>query len=124
MADVILIEVAFAMPHRQSLLSVSVPTDATVRQAIESSGILRMYPEIDLTQLKVGIWSRTVRLEDTLSAGDRIEIYRPLIADPKDMRKKRADKAKEEGRADKVTGGRPQQHKAHEHDASEQESAS
>lgn len=107
MADVILIEVAFALPQRQSLLSVSVPVDATVRQAIESSGILRMYPEIDLTQNKVGIWSRTVRLEDGLSAGDRIEIYRPLIADPKDMRKRRADKAKEEGRADKVTGGRP-----------------
>lgn len=116
MADVILIEVAFALPQRQSLLSVSVPADATVRAAIESSGILRMYPEIDLTQHKVGIWSRTVRLEDTLTAGDRIEIYRPLIADPKDMRKKRADKAKEEGRADKTTGGRPQQHKTHEHD--------
>jgi hypothetical protein len=93
--------------------------DATVRSAIESSGILRMYPEIDLTQHKVGIWSRTVRLEDTLSAGDRIEIYRPLIADPKDMRKKRADKAKEEGRADKTTGGRPQQHKNHEQDGAD-----
>ena len=56
MADVILIEVAFALPQRQSLLSVSVPVDATVRSAIESSGILRMYPEIDLTQHKVGIW--------------------------------------------------------------------
>lgn len=119
MADVILIEVAFALPQRQSLLSVSVPVDATVKSAIESSGILRMYPEIDLTQHKVGIWSRTVRLEDTLSAGDRIEIYRPLIADPKDMRKKRADKAKEEGRADKTTGGRPQQHKNHDYDGSD-----
>ena len=119
MADVILIEVAFALPQRQSLLSVSVPVDATVKSAIESSGILRMYPEIDLTQHKVGIWSRTVRLEDSLSAGDRIEIYRPLIADPKDMRKKRADKAKEEGRADKTTGGRPQQHKNHEQDGTD-----
>jgi putative ubiquitin-RnfH superfamily antitoxin RatB of RatAB toxin-antitoxin module len=119
MADVMLIEVAFALPQRQSLLSVNVPVDATVRQAIESSGILRMYPEIDLTQHKVGIWSRTVRLDDSLVSGDRIEIYRPLIADPKDMRKRRADKAKEEGRADKVTGGRPQQHKAHEPDATD-----
>lgn len=123
MADVILIEVAFALPQRQSLLSVSVPVDATVRQAIESSGILRMYPEIDLTQNKVGIWSRTVRLEDSLTAGDRIEIYRPLIADPKDMRKRRADKAKEEGRADKVTGGRPQQHQSREHDDGETEAS-
>lgn len=108
MADVILIEVAFALPQRQALLSVSVPVDATVQQAIEQSGILRMFPEIDLTQNKVGVWSRTVKLHDSLAEGDRIEIYRPLIADPKDMRKRRADKAKEEGRADKVTGGRPQ----------------
>lgn len=107
MADVILVEVAYALPQRQALLSVSVPVDATVREAIESSGILRMFPEIDLAVNKVGVWSRTVRLEDALQAGDRIEIYRPLIADPKDMRKRRAEKAKEEGRADKVTGGRP-----------------
>ncbi len=123
MADVILIEVAFALPQRQSLLCVSVPVDATVRQAIESPGILRMYPEIALTLHKVGIWSRTVRLEDSLNAGDRIEIYRPLIADPKDMRKGRADKAKEEGRADKVTGGRPQQHHAREEDEGDAEAA-
>ncbi len=107
MADVILVEVAFALPQKQALLSVSVPLDATVQQAIQQSGVLRMFPEIDLTQNKVGIWSRTVRLTDSLKAGDRIEIYRPLIADPKDLRKRRADKAKEEGRADKVTGGRP-----------------
>ncbi len=107
MADVILVEVAYALPQRQALLSVSVPVDATVREAVESSGILRMFPEIDLTVNKVGVWSRTVRLEDSLQPGDRIEIYRPLIADPKDMRKRRAEKAKEEGRADKVTGGRP-----------------
>jgi putative ubiquitin-RnfH superfamily antitoxin RatB of RatAB toxin-antitoxin module len=107
MADVILVEVAFALPHKQALLSVSVPVDATVQQAIQQSGVLRMFPEIDLTLHKVGIWSRTVRLTDSLKAGDRIEIYRPLIADPKDLRKRRADKAKEEGRADKVTGGRP-----------------
>jgi putative ubiquitin-RnfH superfamily antitoxin RatB of RatAB toxin-antitoxin module len=108
MADVILVEVAFALPHKQALLSVSVPVDATVQDAIQQSGILRMFSEIDLTQNKVGVWSRPVRLTDSLKAGDRIEIYRPLIADPKDLRKRRADKAKEEGRADKVTGGRPQ----------------
>lgn len=107
MADVILVEVAFALPGKQALLSVSVPVDATVQDAIQQSGILRMFAEIDLAQNKVGIWSRTVRLTDSLKAGDRIEIYRPLIADPKDLRKRRADKAKEEGRADKVTGGRP-----------------
>lgn len=106
MAEQMSVEVVYALPKRQSLLSVQVPIGTTVRQAIERSGVLVTYPEIDLAVNKVGIWSRTVKLDDVLAAGDRVEIYRPLIADPKDMRKKRAEKAKEEGRADKVTGGR------------------
>ncbi|WP_337842563.1 RnfH family protein [Rheinheimera sp.] len=107
MREQIAVEVAFATPEKQSLLSVSVAADATVQQVIESSGMLRLHPEIDLGQNKVGVWSRTCKLTDRVKAGDRIEIYRPLIADPKDMRRRRAEKAKEEGRADKVTGGRP-----------------
>ena len=59
-----------------------------------------------LVDNKVGIWNRTAKLTDTVKDLDRIEIYRPLIADPKEVRKRRAEKAKEEGRADKVTGGR------------------
>lgn len=109
MAEMIQVEVVFALPQRQSLLTVNVPVGSTVQQAIDSSGILRSFSEIDLNENKVGIWSRTVALTDVVAAGDRVEIYRGLIADPKDMRKRRADKAKEEGRADKVTGGRPQQ---------------
>jgi putative ubiquitin-RnfH superfamily antitoxin RatB of RatAB toxin-antitoxin module len=109
MAETIQVEVVFALPQRQSLLTVNVPVGSTVQQAIDASGILRSFNEIDLNENKVGIWSRTVSLTETVSAGDRIEIYRGLIADPKDMRKRRAEKAKEEGRADKVTGGRPQQ---------------
>jgi len=108
MAESLQVEVVFALPNRQALLTVNVAVGSTVQQAIEQSGILRNFPEINLAENKVGIWSRTVRLTDELKHGDRIEIYRPLIADPKDMRKRRADKAKEEGRADKVTGGRPQ----------------
>lgn len=107
MGELINIEVAFALPNRQTLLSIQVPVDVTVAQAIELSGILRSYPMIDLAVNKVGIWSRPVKLTDKVSSGDRIEIYRPLIADPKDMRRRRAEKAKDEGRADHVTGGRP-----------------
>jgi hypothetical protein len=108
MAEQVAVEVAFALPERQSLLSLSVPAGSTVQQVIEISGILTSYPEIKLDVNKVGIWSRTVKLDELVKNGDRIEIYRALIADPKDMRRRRAEKAKEEGRADKTTGGRPQ----------------
>lgn len=108
MVEQVAVEVAFALPERQTLLSLSVPLGSTVQQAIEMSGILSSYPEIKLDVNKVGIWSRTVKLDEMVKNGDRIEIYRPLIADPKDMRRRRAEKAKEEGRADKTTGGRPQ----------------
>ncbi|MEH8018678.1 RnfH family protein [Rheinheimera muenzenbergensis] len=106
MADQITVEVAYAKPERQSLLTLAIAAHSTVEQAINASGILQQFSEIDLTQQKVGIWSRPVKLQDEVKQGDRIEIYRPLIADPKDLRRRRAEKAKEEGRADKVTGGR------------------
>lgn len=112
MAELITVEVAYALPERQSLLTVSVSKSATVQQIIEQSGILQQFADIDLTRQKVGIWSRPVKLTDTVKPGDRIEIYRPLIADPKDLRRRRAEKAKEEGRADKITGGRPHEVKA------------
>ena len=107
MSERITVEVAYALPERQSLLTVAVDQQDTVQQIIELSGILQQFSDIDLSVQKVGIWSRPVKLDDRVKAGDRIEIYRPLIADPKDLRRRRAEKAKEEGRADKVTGGRP-----------------
>jgi uncharacterized protein len=112
MSEQITVEVAYALPQRQSLLTVSVAPHSSVQQVIEQSGILQQFSEIDLSTQKVGIWSRPVKLEDNVKAGDRIEIYRPLIADPKDLRRRRAEKAKEEGRADKVTGGRPHELKS------------
>ena len=78
----------------------------TVEQAIEQSGVLDSFSEIDLKVNKVGIWNKAVKLSEPVRDMDRIEIYRPLIADPKEVRKRRAEKAKEEGRADKVTGGK------------------
>lgn len=101
------IEVVYALPDKQSLLEVVVEEGTSVEQAIQKSGILKRFPDIDLQKNKVGIWNRACKLADKPRDGDRIEIYRPLIADPKEVRRRRAEKAVEEGRADKVTGGRP-----------------
>ncbi|MDC9597196.1 RnfH family protein [Xenorhabdus anantnagensis] len=88
------IEVVYALPERQYLCNVQVPQGATVEQAIIESGFLTLRNDIDLTKNKVGIYSRPAKLTDTLEEGDRVEIYRPLIADPKEMRRKRAERAK------------------------------
>ncbi len=102
----IMIELVYALPNQQTLMSLHVDDGTSVEQAIVESGICQQYKEIDLAVNKVGIWNKAVKLGQKLQDGDRIEIYRPLIADPKEVRKRRAAKAKEEGRADKVTGGR------------------
>ncbi|WP_447838386.1 RnfH family protein [Aeromonas salmonicida] len=107
MSDLLNIEVVYALPERQTVLHIRVAPETSVLAAIEQSGIVTKHPEIDLSVNKFGIYSRPVKGSELLQDGDRIEIYRPLIADPKEMRKKRAEKAKEEGRADVVTGGRP-----------------
>ena len=101
------IEVVFALPTKATTLNIEVLQGTTAEQAVIQSGITKKCPEIDATDLTLGVWNRTVKLNHELKDGDRIEIYRPLIADPKDARRKRAEKAKEEGRANKVTGGRP-----------------
>lgn len=113
-SELITIEVAYALPKKQSLIEVAVAQSSTVEQAIKASGILTSHPEIDLKAAKVGVWNRVVKLNTALQHGDRIEIYRPLIADPKEVRKRRAEKAKLEGRADKVTGGKPNKLRATE----------
>lgn len=100
------IEVVYGLAHKQKLLSLPVTFGVTVEEAILESGIINLFPEIDLSENKVGIWNRAVKLSTVLEDLDRIEIYRPLIADPKEVRKRRAEKAKLEGRADKTTGGR------------------
>lgn len=102
----IAVEVVYGLPDRQVLLEVNVEQGLNVQQVIEASGILQQFDGIDLNANKVGIWNRTCKLRDVPRDGDRIEIYRPLIADPKEARRVRAEKAKEEGRANKVTGGR------------------
>ncbi|CDL81224.1 RnfH family protein [Xenorhabdus szentirmaii] len=90
------IEIVYALPERQYLYNVKLPRGSTIEQAIESSGLLALRDDIDLTKNKVGIYSRPAKLTDTLEEGDRVEIYRPLIADPKEMRRKRAERAKKQ----------------------------
>lgn len=104
MANQLSIELVYGLPQRQTLISLMVPLDTTVEQAIKQSGLLNIYPDIDLKLNKVGIWNRACKLNDVLKDGDRVEIYRPLVADPKEIRKRRAQKAKDEGRANKITG--------------------
>ena len=105
-SETIQIEVVYGLAHKQKLMSLPVKKDTTVEQGILESGIINLFPEIDLTVNKVGIWNKAVKLDQILEDLDRIEVYRPLIADPKEVRKRRAEKAKLEGRADKTTGGR------------------
>lgn len=89
-AEVIHVEVAWALPERQLILPLEVPAGTTLRGAIARSGILERFPAIDLERSRVGIWSRLATPEEILRDGDRVEIYRPLIADPKEVRRQRA----------------------------------
>jgi len=88
------IEVAYASPEQSWLIPLSVEEGSTIKQAIVSSGILEQCPEINLEINKVGIFSKIIALDTLLRAGDRIEIYRPLILDPKEARRLRAEKVK------------------------------
>ncbi|CAH6661813.1 RnfH family protein [Pseudocitrobacter vendiensis] len=89
----IVVEVAYALPQKQYLQRVTLEEGATVEQAILASGILTLRDDIDLAKNKVGIYSRPVKLQDAVQDGDRVEIYRPLIADPKELRRQRAEKS-------------------------------
>lgn len=96
------VEVSYALPSKQELIKVRVAEGATVRDAIEASGLLVKYPDIELDgRNKVGVFAKLTRLDTALRDRDRVEIYRPLIADPKAVRKKRA----EEGKVMKKGGG-------------------
>lgn len=88
------VEVVYALPERQYVRKVRLAPGSTVEQAILASGLLELRRDIDLTSNKVGIYSRPAKLNDELHEGDRVEIYRPLIADPKELRRQRAEKAK------------------------------
>lgn len=88
------IEVAYALRHKQTLLNIEVDDNASVEDAIQQSNILKKYPEINLKKNKVGIFGKITSLDVKLREKDRVEIYRPLIADPKEVRKLRAAEGK------------------------------
>jgi putative ubiquitin-RnfH superfamily antitoxin RatB of RatAB toxin-antitoxin module len=89
-----LVEVTYALEKKQTLLELEVDEGATLKQAIELSGIIDTYPQIDLTKDKTGIFGKIAKLDTVLREKDRVEIYRPLIADPKQVRKERAAQGK------------------------------
>lgn len=86
------VEVAFATSTKQIIVSVMVGKNSTILEVIQQSGILTLFPEIDLTQAKIGIFSNPCQLTDPIKAGDRVEIYRPLRIDPKEARRAKAKK--------------------------------
>ncbi|SFV77346.1 UPF0125 protein yfjF [hydrothermal vent metagenome] len=88
------IEVAYALENEQTLLNIEVSEGISLKQAIEDSGILVLYPQIDLSKDKTGIFGKIAKLDVVLRDKDRVEIYRPLIADPKQVRKERAAQGK------------------------------
>ncbi len=101
MSNQITVEIAYARPDTQVIISIRLGDGATVIQAIERSGILEKFPEIDIKQNKIGIFGKLTKLETVVRDKDRVEIYRKLIADPKEVRRQRA----EEGKAMKKGGG-------------------
>lgn len=101
MSNEILVEVAYALPGQQLVLPVRVAAGTTAEQAILASGILLKFPEIDLTLNKLGVFGKLCKSDTVLRERDRVEIYRELIADPKEVRRQRAA----EGKAMKKGGG-------------------
>ncbi len=96
------VEVAYALPDKQAIVSVQVEKGCTVAEAVRLSGIEKQFAGLDLAEAKVGIFGKAVTKpgEQEIREGERVEIYRPLIADPKEVRKVRAAKVKAE-KADK-----------------------
>lgn len=82
------IGIAYALPQRQVWFDVEMPDGATIQEAIQRSGILKQFPEIDLEQQKVGVFGKVGKLDAVLNDGDRVEIYRPIICDPKTVPRK------------------------------------
>lgn len=89
------VEVAYALAGKQAILELQVPEGTTALEAAKQSGITEKFEGIDLDNAKLGIFSKVVAPTQVLREGDRVEVYRPLIADPKEVRKARAARAKE-----------------------------
>lgn len=105
-AEKFVIDVVYALPTRQKVIQVKLAPGTSAIEAVRLSKMQSFFPEIDLATVKLGSFGNQIPHEHAMQPGQRVEIYRPLIADPKDVRRRRAEKAKDEGRANKVTGGR------------------
>lgn len=90
----IAVEVCYPMAQKQEVVRVALNAGSTLQDALDASGLLAKYPEIDLKKNKFGIWNKLSKLDVALRDRDRVEIYRPLIADPKEVRKQRAAEGK------------------------------
>lgn len=102
MSDSINVLVCYALRDSQEIVQLRLPEGSTVQRAVEASGLLQKHPEIDLAKgNKLGVFAKLVKADTVLRDKDRVEIYRPLIADPKEVRRKRA----EEGKVMKKGGG-------------------
>ena len=99
--NTIRVEVAYALPERQSIVPLTVPEGTTALAAAQQSGLAEQYEGLSIDDAKLGIFGKAVAAQHVLQAGDRVEIYRPLIADPKEVRKARAARAKERRARDK-----------------------
>jgi putative ubiquitin-RnfH superfamily antitoxin RatB of RatAB toxin-antitoxin module len=84
------LEVVYAKPEQQVIIALTMPEEATVEAAIKASGLLQRFPEIAKSELKAGIFGVVCKLDQLVKEGDRIEIYRPLLHDPKEARRQRA----------------------------------
>ncbi len=94
MAETMNVEVCYALRDKQEVVRVRLPEGSTLQQGLEASGLLGKYPEIDIKKNKFGIWNKLSKPDAVLRDKDRIEIYRPLLADPKEVRKQRAAEGK------------------------------
>lgn len=92
--DLLTVDVCYPLPDKQDVVRLRLPAGASLQQAVEASGLLAKYPEIDLGKNKFGIWNKLSKPDAVLRDMDRVEIYRPLIADPKEVRKQRAAEGK------------------------------
>jgi hypothetical protein len=97
-ADCITVEIVYALPERQTVLSVEMSADATLGDALRASGLQSLHPELDLATAKVGIWGNIADPKTRLRDGDRIEVYRPLEIDPKRARRDRAQRRRNSAR--------------------------
>ncbi len=95
MSSLILVEVVFALPEKQRIVKLEVPVGTTAFDAVTLSKMDQFFDEFTIgPNLKLGVWGKAVTADRALEAGERVEIYRPLLADPKEVRKARAARAK------------------------------